>query len=331
MKRIVKGVAVAATCFVSLAAAQTASTGSGPAYPSKPIHLIVPFPAGGPSDLVGRELAAGIGAALGQTVIVENRSGANGAVGAAAVARAAPDGYTIMFQNMTSHLTNPWVYKQLPYDTVADFTPITQVASSTLLVAAHPAFPAKTIAELIALAKAKPGTVGIASFGAGSMAHLGIELLKSMAGVDVIHVPYKGGAPAVADALAGHVPVAIVGLPVALPLVQQGRLRALAVTGRSRAKQLPDVPTVSETPGLAGYDASLMYGLWAPAKTPAAIVGTLHDAAVKLLRTPEVRRKLEDQGMDEVIANTPEQMAANIRVDMEKIGNLVRASGLQPE
>jgi tripartite-type tricarboxylate transporter receptor subunit TctC len=300
-------------------------------YPAKPIRMIIPFAAGGPSDVVGRELAKGLARVLAQQVVVENRSGANGLLGAEAVAKAAPDGYTIMFHNLTSHVSNPWIYKKVPYDTVADFAPITQVSSSALLIAANPAFPAANMSELIAYAKANPKTVGIASFGAGSMAHLGIELLKSMAQIDVNHIPYKGGAPAVTDTLGGHTPVCIVGLPAALQQVKQGRLRALAVTTLNRSKDLPEVPTVAETPGLGGYDASLKYGLWAPAKTPRDILQKLHEAALAVVNAPDFRQRVLQQGMDEVFTNTPEEMAATIRTDMEKIGKLVKAAGLEPE
>jgi len=317
--------------FLFAAVSLLASVPTLAQYPTKPIRLIVPFPPGGPSDIMAREVAVGLGMALGQPIVVENRPGANGVVGAGIVARAAPDGYTIMCHNTSSHLTNPWVYKQLPYDTINDFAPITQIASAMMVVVVNPNFPAKTMGDLIAMAKAKPGTISIASFGSGSMAHIGIEMLKSLAGIDVVHVPYKGGAPAVADTIAGHVPVTITGPLIALPHIQQGRLRALAVTGRSRSKQLRNVPTVSETPRLGAYEAATGWALWAPAKTPDGTIRSLHDRTVRMLRTPEILERLEKAGADEVIGNTPEQMAANMKIDLDKFGQLVKAAGIQPE
>ena len=316
---------------VSAVSAALPFRASAQSYPAKPIRMVIPWPAGGPSDLVGRELAERMSRVLGQTIIIENRGGANGVPGADNVAKSAPDGYTLMFHNLTSHVTNPSVTKVMPYDTLTDFAAITQVSSSSLLIAAHPSFAPKNMAELITAAKAKPGSINMASFGSGSMGHLGIEQLKLMSGADVNHIPYKGGAPAVSDTLGGHTPVCVVGFPVALPHVKSGKLHALAVTTLTRSAQLPDVPTVAETAGLAGYDASLKYGLWAPAKTPAAILKRLHETASSVINAAEFKAKVLLQGMDEVFSNTPEEMQATIKGDLERIAKLVKLSGLKPE
>jgi tripartite-type tricarboxylate transporter receptor subunit TctC len=300
-------------------------------YPHKPIRMVVPWPAGGPSDLVGRELAQRMSAVLGQTIVVENRGGANGVPGADAVAKAAPDGYTLMFHNLTSHVTNPAIYKTLPYDTVKDFAPITQVTASSLLIVANPSFAPRTLGELIADAKARPGQINFASFGLGSLGHLGIGKLQVMTGVSLNHIPYKGSAPAVIDTLAGHTPVCIVGFANALPYLKTNRLRAIAITGASRSPQLPNVPTVAETEGLAGYDMSFKQALWAPARTPPAIIARLNEVATAIIRSPEFKARSLVYGMDEVTPSTPEQMAATVQADMETIGKLVKTLNLTPE
>jgi len=300
-------------------------------YPAKPIRMVVPWPPGGTNDILGRALAEPLGRALGQQVIVDNRGGSNGVIGAEAVARAPGDGYTIMFHSITSHVTNPAVYKKLAYDTINDFTPITQVAWVPLVVVVHPSFPAKNVRDLIAIAKAQPGQVNYASFGQGSMSHLAGELLKMMAKMDIVHIPYKGGGPALIDALAGHVPVYFSSIAPSLPNIKAGRLRALAVTGADRAKQLPQVPTVAETSGLKEYDATIMYAVWAPGKTPPEIVTRLHGALVKVLQTPQFRERLDFEGASAPIGNNPDQMAATILADMKKLTRLVQVSGLTPQ
>jgi tripartite-type tricarboxylate transporter receptor subunit TctC len=300
-------------------------------YPAKPVRMVVPWPPGGTNDILGRALAEPLGRALGQTVIIDNRGGSNGVIGADAVARAPADGYTIMFHSITSHVTNPYVYKKLSYDTVNDFTPVTQIAWVPLVIVAHPSFPAKNVRELIAVAKAQPGQVNYASFGQGSMSHLAGELLKMMAKIDIVHIPYKGGGPALIDALAGHVPVYFSSIAPSLPNIKAGRLRALGLTGSDRAKQLPDVATVAETPGLKGYDATIMYAVWAPAKTSPEIVNRVREAIVKVIHTPQFKERLDFEGASAPIGNTPAQMAATIQSDMKKLSQLVQVSGLKPE
>lgn len=300
-------------------------------YPAKPIRLVIPWPPGGPSDLVGRIFSERLSKVLGQPIIVDNRGGANGSIGADAVAHAAPDGYTLMVQNMTSQAMFPATIKKLGFDPVADFEPITQIAASPLIVVVNPSFPAANMAEFVAQARAKPGTISVASFGQGGGGHLGIELLMKLADIRVNHIPYKGGAPAVSDTVAGHTQAAIVGLPAALPFVKQGRLRALAVTTAVRAPQLPEAPTVSETRDLSSYDLGLMYGFLAPARTPAAIISRLHAAAIEVLRSPEFEQRMIEQGLGSPIANTPAAMASATRKDVEILGSLAKAAGIEPE
>jgi len=300
-------------------------------YPSKPIRMVVPWPPGGTNDIVGRALAEPLGRALGQQVIVDNRGGSNGVIGAEVVARAAPDGYTLMFHSITSHATNPAVYKKLNYDTLRDFSPITLIAPVSLVIVVHPSFPPKTARELIALARARPGDVAYASFGTGSMSHLAGELLKQMAKVDLLHVPYKGGGPALVDTLAGHVPVYFSSVAPSLPHIKAGKLRALAVTAGKRTPQLPDVPAVAETPGMKDYDAVILYGTWAAGRTSRDVVSRLNSEIVKILRTPGFRTRLEELGLGEPSPSTPEQMAEAIRTDMVKLAGLVKAAGLTPQ
>lgn len=311
--------------------AWVATTALAQAYPTKPIHLIIPFPPGGSSDIIGREFAHHLGLALSARIFVDNRSGANGLIGAKALVMAAADGHTLMFHILTSHLTNPWVYKNLPYDVVRDFSSITLVGRAGLVFAVNPSFPAKTVEELISLAKRSPGKISIGSFGTASMSHLSIELLKRKANVDVSHVPYSGAGPAVAATLAGHVPVSVVGLPAALPYIKTGRLWPLAVTSARRSAQLPNVPTVAESAAFKRYEAVLTYALLAPAHTPPSVIKQVQKAAALILQSPKVQRRLYARGMDEVIGSTSEEMDAYIGTEIEKIRKLVKSAGVVPQ
>jgi tripartite-type tricarboxylate transporter receptor subunit TctC len=301
------------------------------AYPSRPIHMVVPWPPGGPSDIVARTFSDYLGRELGQPVVIDNRGGANGSIGANTVAKAVPDGYTLMVQNMTSHATNPAVYRKLPFDTLNDFAWITQIASSAVILVVNPDLPVTTVADLIALARAKPGTINIASFGPGSLGHLAIEELKILAKIDVGHVPYKGGAPAVADTLAGHTQGAIVGLPVAVQLVKDGRLRALAVSTAQRSPLVPAVPAMRETPGLEGYDLGLMFAFAAPVNTPAPIVARLNAAALAVFRQADFRKRLLEQGLGDPIGNTPEETKTATAADIARLAQLIKAAGIESE
>ena len=314
-----------------IALCAVASGVAAQSYPVKPIRMIVPWPPGGATDIFARTLSEPLSRALGQTVIVDNRGGSNGIIGAEAVARAAPDGYTTMFHITTSHVTNTVVYKKLNYDTLNDFAPITRITWTPMVIVLHPAFPPKTVAELVTLAKSRPGQVDYASFGIGSMSHLAGELLNGMAHVRMTHVPYKGGAAALIDTIAGHVPLNFAGLTPAQPHINAGKLRALAVTGQVRSKQLPDVPTVASTRGLDGYEATNTFATWAPGKTPPEIVTRLNNAIVKVIQTPDFKQRLEREGASEPIGDTPEQMAAAVRADMAKLTKLVKAAGVEPQ
>ena len=300
-------------------------------YPAKPIRLVIPWPAGGPTDVIGRVFAEPLAKALGQPVVIDNRGGASGAIGADIVAKAAPDGYTLMVQSMTNQAMFPVTHKMLRFDPIADFEPITQITTSPMIVVAHPSLQATNMAELVSLAKANPGAITMASFGQGSASHLAIELLMKLGSIELNHVPYKGGAPATADLAAGHVQVGIVGVPVALPFIKQGRLRALALTTAQRAPQLPDTPTVNETPGLGSYNLGLEYGFLAPAKTPAPIIQRLHSAAVEVLRSPEFAQRMLELGLSAPIGNNPAEMAATTRKEIDMLSQLARAAGIEPE
>jgi tripartite-type tricarboxylate transporter receptor subunit TctC len=300
-------------------------------YPAKPIRLVIPWPAGGPSDVIGRVFAEPLAKVLGQPIVIDNRGGASGAIGADIVAKAAPDGYTLMVQSMTNQAMFPATHKTLRFDPIADFEPITQITTSPMIVVAHPSLQVTNMGELVTLAKSKPGAITMASFGQGSASHLAIELLMKLASIKLNHVPYKGGAPAAADLAAGHVQVGIVGVPVALPFIKQGRLRALALTTARRAPQLPDTPTVSETRGLESYNLGLEYGFLAPAKTPAPIIQRLHAAAVVVLRSSEFAQRMLELGLSAPIGNSPAEMAAATRREIDMLGQLARAAGIEPE
>lgn len=317
---------------LAIAAIPCAALAQGAAnYPNKPVRMVIPWPAGGPSDLVGRELANRLSLALGQPFVIENRAGANGVPGAAIVAKAAPDGYTLMFHNLTSHATNPSIYKTLPYDTIKDFSAITTVVASSLMIAAHPSFAPKNMTEVISWAKDKPGSINFASFGLGSLGHLGIGQLTDMTGATFNHVPYKGGAPAVNDTLAGHTSLAIVGFANALQHLKTGGLKAIAMTGTTRSPQLPDLPTVAESPGLAGYDMGFKQALFAPGKTPVEVIRIINIAAAAIIASPEFKAKALSYGMDESKSSTPEEMSKIIVTDVERLGKMVKSLGLKPE
>ena len=300
-------------------------------YPAKPIRLIIPWPAGGPSDIIGRAFAERLTRVLGQPLVIDNRSGASSAIGAEALARATPDGYTLMVQSMTNQLILLATVKQLAFDPVADFAPITHIAYSPMVLVVNPALPVHSMAELVAAARESPGKITVASFGQGSTSHLAIELLMKLAAVKVNHIPYKGGAPAAADAVAGHVQAAVVGSPIALPYIKQGRLRPLGITTAARAPQLPDTPAVRETPGLEAYDIGLVYGFVAPPKTPAAIIEQLHTAALEVLRSAEFTQRLYDFGLGPPIGNSPAEMAAATRKEAAMLAALAKAAGIEPE
>ena len=311
--------------FLTGAAAQTACAQN---YPASPIRMIVPFPAGGNTDIVARAVGNKLSEYLGQSVIIENRGGAGGALGSEFVARSMPDGYTLLMVS-ASHVINPSMVKKLPYDTVKDFAPISLVADVPAVLVVHPSLPAKTLKELIAIARAHPAQLNYASSGNGTVGHLSGELLKSMAKIKMEHVPYKGNAPAMTDLLGGHTQLTFSSMPSAMPHIKTGRLRALAMTGARRSSAAPDIPTMIEA-GLPGFEVSSGFGLLAAAGTPRNIISRLNAQAVKSLQVQEVRERLASQGA-EPVGNTPEQYDTYVRAEIAKWAKLVQEAGIRPE
>jgi tripartite-type tricarboxylate transporter receptor subunit TctC len=310
-----------------LALAPAAAQAQAPtqAFPTKAITIVVPFSAGGTTDILARVIGQHMSKDLGQPVIVDNRAGAGGNIGTQLVARAAPDGYTILMGTVGTHAINQSLYPKLAFDPIKDFAPLTRVALVPNLLVANPAQPFKTVKELMAYAKANPGKVTFGSSGNGSSIHLSGELFKQMAGVDIQHVAYKGSAPAVNDLLGNHIAVMFDNMPSAISHVKAGKLRPLAVTTPKRSPALPDVPTIAEA-GVPGYEATSWFGLLAPAKTPAPVVAKLNAAILKALADPDVKKKLQEQGA-EPFGETPAQFAAFIGSETVKWGKIVKQSG----
>jgi tripartite-type tricarboxylate transporter receptor subunit TctC len=296
-------------------------------YPTQPIRLIVPFPPGGGTDTGARIVAQKLGEALGQTVVVDNRGGAAGIIGTELAAKAAPDGYTLVMGNIGTHAINPALYRKLPYDPVRDFVPVTQVCALPMFLVVNPAVPAKSTSELIALAKAQPGKLNYASAGSGNAIHIAGELFKSMGGVDIVHVPYKGGAQATTAVLSGEVQMTFLSIAESVQNVKAERVRAIAVTGSRRSAAFPDVPTVAEA-ALPGYESISWLGIFAPAGTPPSIVAKLNATLVKVLGQPDVKEKLLGIGA-EPIANSAEQFAAAQKADIAKYGKLLKEIGVE--
>ena len=305
--------------------AGVAFAASGQPYPNHAIRLIVPFPAGGTTDILARAAAQKLTESMGQSVVVDNRPGAGGNIGADVVAKSAPDGFTLLMGTVGTHAINPSLYAKMPYDHVKDFTPVVLVAGVPNVLVVNPSLPVNSVADLIKLAKAKPGSINFASSGNGTSIHLSGELFKTMAGVDMTHVPYKGSAPALTDLIGGQVQVMFDNLPSSLPYIKAGKLRAIAVTSSKRAPALPDVPTISES-GLPGFDASSWFGILAPAGTPPAVVARLNTEVNKWLQTPEAKEQLLAQGA-QAAGGAPEQFAAFIRSETDKWAKVVKASG----
>ena len=294
-------------------------------YPSRSIRVIVAFPPGGTSDVVARTLAQKLNESLGQAVIVENRPGAAGNLGAEFVAKAPADGYTVLLSSPAELAINTSLYRKIPYDPIKDFTPVTLATSAPLILVVHPVLPVKTLRELIALAKSRPRELNVASAGSGSSPHMALELLRGTAGIEINHIPYKGTTPAITDLLGGHIQVFFSGMPPALPLVRAGRLRALAVTGATRTSLMPDLPAVAEA-GLAGYVIDNWQGVLLPANTPRDIVSRLNLEIVKILALPDVKQRLFEQGA-EPVGTTPETFAAYIKSEIYKYADIIRKSG----
>ena len=311
---------------VALVSSYTTSA-AAQAYPAKPIRVIVPSGAGGSVDTLARLVAQKMSASLGQQVVVENRSGSGGVIGTEIAARSAPDGYTLLMA-YGSHVVNPTLYPKLPYDTVRDFLPITQVAVQPLLANVHPALPVKSVKELVALAKARPGQLNYGSAGSGSGGHLATEILCMMANVKMTHVPYKGSAAAMFDVVAGNTQLMILTLITSLPQVRAGKLRAIGITSTKRSPIVPDVPAIAET--IPGYDVEVSYFLLAPAGTSRDIVTKLNAEATRALKQPDVVERLARDGATP-IGNTPEQTARYIDQEIVKWGKAVKASGAKEQ
>lgn len=292
------------------------------------MRFVVPFAPGGSTDTLARTIGMKLVDALGQQVVVDNRTGGNGDIGMLIVARAPADGHTIVLGYIANLAIAPSLVSKMPYDPVKDFAPITQPASSPNVLTAHPSVQARTLQELIALVKAKPGQVSFASTGVASVGHLTGELINSLAGIRMTHVPYKGSGQAVGDILGGHVQVMFSGFSSTLHHIKAGRLRALAVTGPKRSNALPDVPTIAEQ-GFPGVEATAWYGILAPAGTPKPVIARLHGEIVKILKLPDVTQRLEGLGF-EIVGSTPGQFAAYQRSEIKKWEKVVKASGAKP-
>ena len=313
--------------FIVAALAAVAPLAWGQAYPTKPIKLVAPSTPGDAPDVIARLVADKLSLALGQTVVVENKPGAGGVVGSDAVAKAAPDGYTLIMGNAGSHGINAAVYAKLPYDIQRDFAPVSQVAIAPNVMVINPSVPANTVAEFIAYAKSQPGKLSYASGGNGSSAHMSMELFKSMAGLDIQHIPYKGSSPALADVAGGQVVGFIGNMPPTVPLIKAGKLRALAVTTKTRSALMPELPTIAEA-GLPGFETVAWFGVFAPAGTPPEIVNRLSTEIGKIARSPEMREKLVAMGA-EPVGGTPAEFKAVIDQDIAKWKPLAQKVGIK--
>ncbi|ANY63419.1 LacI family transcriptional regulator [Comamonas aquatica] len=311
----------------TLAVASMGSALAADAYPDKPLTMIVPFSAGGTTDILARIVGQALGQELGQTIIIENKPGAGGNIGAQQASRAKADGYTLFMGTVGTHAINQALYKKLPYDPVKDFAPLSRVANVPNLLVAHPSRPYKTVQEMIAYAKKHPGEVTYGSPGSGASPHVSGALFQSMTGAEMTHVPYKGSAPAISDLLGNQIAVMFDNMPSAIQHVRSGKLRPIAVTTAKRSPELPDVPTIAEA-GVPGYEATSWFGLWAVAGTPAPILTKLQTALTKVLKDPAVAKKIADQG-GEVVIETPAQFDAFIKSEAAKWGKVVKESGAE--
>jgi tripartite-type tricarboxylate transporter receptor subunit TctC len=299
------------------------------AFPAKPIRLVVGFPPGGSGDFLTRLIAEEMARDLGVAVIADNRPGAGGNIAAEIVAKAPADGYTVLAGTEATLVTNPLLFPKVPYDTQRDFATVTMTAAVSHVLLVHPSLPAATVPELIAVAKAKPGQLNYASSGSGSAFHLGMELFKRMAGVDIVHVPFKGSALSVAAMLAGDVQMMLIGTATGMPLARSGKARAIAMAGARRSPAAPEVPTVAES-GLPGFEISSWFGAVVPAATPPRVVGKLHGDFARALLSPDLRERLAPGGY-EVIANSPDQFSRHMRAQSSRLARLIRETGIKPE
>lgn len=315
--------------LVFLSGLAAPATAAGPVYPSKPIRIVVTYAPGGSTDVVARLLANPLTEILGQQIVIDNRGGAGGIIGTEIVARAVPDGYTLLFGTSAGLTINPLLQRKLPYIVERDFAPISLVVVNPQVLVAYPGLAANTIAELIKLARSRPGQINYASPGVGSPNHMGMELLKVMTGIDLVHVPYKGGAPASTDLIAGQVSLLFNSIPSVLQHMRSGRLKALAIGSAVRSPAIPEIPTVAEA-GVPGFDYATWYGLFAPAGTPRAIIARLNAAAAKSLLAPELAQPLRAQG-SEPRPTTPEELARFMRVEHARWERVVKTTGMAPK
>ncbi|HET7595899.1 MAG TPA: tripartite tricarboxylate transporter substrate binding protein [Burkholderiales bacterium] len=323
MNRI--GAAMRWLASLSIALAGATGVASAQDYPAKSIRMVVPFPPGGFSDVFARIIGGKMHESWGQQVVVDNRPGAGGNIGADIVAKSPPDGYSLVMGTIGTHAINATLFSRLPYDPIRDFVAVAFVVGADGLLVVHPSLPVRSTKELIALARSKPGALTYASAGAGTTSHLAGELFKSMTKTDITHVPYKGNVPAITDLLSGQTTMLFATLPTVLPQVQANRLRPLAVLGKTRSAALPDMPTLSEA-GLKDFEVSNWTGVFAPAGTPSAIVTKLNTEIVRIMRLPDVQERLPRQGLT-FVAGTPQQFAAFVRSEKDKWGALVKAVG----
>jgi tripartite-type tricarboxylate transporter receptor subunit TctC len=315
--------------MVMFAIALAPSPASAQAYPNKALRFVLPYAPGGGTDLTGRPIAAKLSEAWGKPVVIDNRPGGSGMIGAENVAKSAPDGYTVLVSASSEMSMNLALYKSMSYDPVKDFQPVTLATTTPAILLAHPSLPVKTVKELIALSKAKPGSISYASVGIGSPMHFAGELMNSRVKTDMAHVPYKGAAPALIDLLGGHVPVGFVTLLAGTPHAKSGRLRPLAVTSAKRASAMPDVPTVAES-GLPGFDIVQWFAVWVPAQTPKDVVQKLNTAIVAIIQSPEYKQRMLESGT-EAVGGTPDQLAAFQKSEIQKYRDIANTAGIKAE
>jgi len=321
--------AAARTAFFAVLALASIGAVGAQTYPAKPVRLIVPFAPGGGTDILARILCQRLTEAMGQPFIVENRGGAGGIIGAELAAKSPADGYTLLLGSPGSLAINPALLPRMNYDSLRDFAPITLATISAFTLVIHPSLPVKSVKDLVALARAKSGQLNYGSGGNGSVAHFSVEQFKALAGINIVHVPYKGSAPSLTDLVAGQLQMTIENMPVTLPHVRSGRLRMLAVGTKTRSAFVPDLPTISEA-GVPGYESSTAFGVLAPAKTSPAIVALLNTELVKALRSPDTREKLTGLTM-EPVGGTPEQYSTHIKEELAKYARIVKAAGIKAD
>jgi tripartite-type tricarboxylate transporter receptor subunit TctC len=321
--------ALAAVLTIATATGALAQTGAEGRWPDKPIRMIVPLQAGSAVDIVARLISAKLSERIGQTIVIDNRSGASGAIATEAVAKATPDGYTLGMATSTTHVTTAILNSKLPYDPVKDFVPVALIGIVPYVLTVSPGLPVKNLAELLALAKAKPGTLNYSSVGLGSLAHLATELMSTMAGIQLNHIPYRANGPAILDLSEGRIDISFGVLGTSLSLIREGKIRALAVTTEKRDESVPDVPTMAEA-GLPGFEASLWFAVVAPAAMPPAILARLNSELNTILGEADVKKSLRGQAID-VELSTPEKLRELIRTDIEKWRGIAAKAGVKPE